>query len=59
MKHYLYYSVVVIGQGFMAVNRPKSEGEAQGQGRFTWHPCYNYYVSHLIGPQCAHDQFCP
>ena len=27
--------VIARGQGFMAVNRPESEGAARGQGRFT------------------------
>ena len=32
----LYYVIVIArGQGFMAVNRPESEGVARGQGQFT------------------------
>ena len=31
----LFVIVIVRGQGFMAVNRPESEGVARGQGRFT------------------------
>jgi hypothetical protein len=31
----MYVTVIARGQGFMAVNRPESEGVARGQGRFT------------------------
>ena len=31
----LHVIVIARGQGFMAVNRSESEGEARGQGRFT------------------------
>ena len=32
---YMYVIVIARDQGFMAVNRPESEGAARGQGRFT------------------------
>ena len=49
------WKVIAWGQKFMAVNRPESEDVAQGQEYVVyvainhWQPCYNYYISHLIG----------
>ena len=56
MCNWLIY-VIVIAQvpGIYGSKQTESEGVARGRGLFTtainpWHLCYNYYISHLIGP---------